>query len=560
MTVQGEEHLLVDISRGLFITPAPDTIPEGGCMQIQNMFKNNRGGWEIRKGIADITTTALSAITLGTKQPDYYAMPEHLYPNAVGFDAIVGAVRAPQFMYNYAITVNSKMVSNVGVLGAADITDFNLQNQGDSTAWQTACQYKDRYYFCALGAVYRLSGFIYDGTSPALTNTAVSGAIASGFTNIYDKPVIVAYQDRIFHALGNRISWTDIPTSGGYPEVWTAANFLELPTSHAGSPSVKNMFHLNGLLYIFTTKGIYALNGRGSSATWRIDFISDTIKIVNKQAVCLSNGVFICTDYRKLYLFNGTNITTIGDQVQYLFDIYNCFSVMPFEDGIILSCRYFTTSGGFWTTTTPPGGSTDIWPINRTFYFDGSVWTEIVTNVIGNSVDFLFGAVGKIKWQGKRQNVSFLIYYDPVLTSYGMCYYNRNTFQDTLSATTYSIAALLRSRYISSGVLSTYMKIKKWYVKAFSLLTGFVAKTFVDGAFANITSTSVSTTNQADNNYLGQAVGPEMCTRISAQITATSSGSNYNTDLPDSVPCFEIKQILLAGNTNIRDSTEGTET
>jgi hypothetical protein len=104
------------------------------------------------------------------------------------------------------------------------------------------------------------------------------------------------------------------------------------------------------------------------------------------------------------------------------------------------------------------------------------------------------------------------------------------------------------------------MRIKRWYARGFSLVGAVQMRTYINGIFTDVTDDNVVITSQADNNYMWMGTGPDACTRISVEIGTASTGTRFNTSAADSVPCFELKEVILEGNQNIRTATELTTT
>lgn len=568
MAVAGENHIPIDISKGLFVSPTPDYIPDGYLRKSVNMVKTKRGSWALRKGFKNIHNIQESALNLGTAVGQHIAIPEDPNYLTVGFDFILGYERRPQVMLGYTLTGGggpSRIANMTGEMGFGDTTDVVVQATG-GILWNTACQYKDRVYVSSLNTINRVSGFIYDGTTPALTITSMGTPATGFFRTTQDSSVLCTYGDRVFHALGNRLSWTDIPAPGGFPETWTVGNFLDLSPDNTGSPAIKNMFHLNGILYIFTNKGVYALNGKGSTSTWVIDFVTDAIKISNKGGVALIHGAFICTDKNKLFVFDGARIKEFGTEIQFLFEIYNSFTISPFEDGFILSARYYTISAATWVLATPVGATAGIWPKNKCYYFDGNFWSEFSMTANNKAVDIIGGAVGKKKWKDLKENISLVVYHDIDNACYGIASYSKTNMFDTFfisgSSANQGISGELQTKDIVPGVGSTYCKIKKWYTKIFSLIDNVTGATYKNGSSAAVYSTPQVVTSLADNNYIRQFSGPEISTRVSFGLSVSCDNvpTVFNTDFPDYVPVFEIKEIIAVGDINVRDDTEVSQT
>lgn len=567
MAVYGEDHWEVDLSKGLFLSPSPDAIPEGFSQKIENLIKNDRSHWETRKGFSFTQHILNSSVdnTSGANNPVTNPIPELQKDLVLRYHMVYGGTSVPQLFISYRDNGGSNcfILHQTGRKAIADTVEFQTQSFG-TTIVADAAQYLDRVYGCAINTgpvvdVFQISNWKYDGTTPALTKTNKQTGFAYPAFNTTCQPVLVSYANRLFLGVANRVYYTDVPTPGGYPETWnTSTNFFDLPADNTGTPVIFNMIQLNGLLYFFTDKGIFVLNARGVTSNWTVNFITESIKVVSKHSVALVSGLFIATDRKNLFSFSGSKVSILGQQVRYLFDIYNSFSIIPFEKGFMLACRYFQASSNNWVYANPPGGLAASWPQNKTFYFDGSVWSEFITNSAGNSIDVITGNTGKGKSAKDTENISYVGYFDPTNVRYGWMYYDRAAFVDAVGGSNTAINVKLETRDIIPGIESMWVTNKQGTVKVHSLITPVTINTYKNGTTTVISTVSEALTNQGDNNYRVKFTGVEMATRMSVEVSATagSPATIFNTDLPDSVPCFSIKSIILVGNTNVREETE----
>lgn len=566
MTVYGEEHIKIDVSKGLFISPAPDSIPDGCCQKLVNLLQNERGNWEMRKGMQYESPSAVTDATIGTtlKPVDTRVIPEVSLDNVSSFGSLYGNVGIPQLWFTYYNGTNQKILHNIGKRASTDTVNTNTQQCPTAASIYDMVQYKERVYGITVASltqnnVYSFSGWKYDGTAPNLTQTLISLVLTSSGTFIGQEPGLVVYGDRLFIYKLNRLIYTDIPASGGYPETWNSGNnFINLPSSNTGSPTIYNCIAFNGLLYIFTDKGIFVLNGRNATpTTWSVDLVTDQVCILNRHAVQLVNGIFIITDRKRIVSFDGQSIHNIGAPVQYLFNIYNSFSVVPFLKGFILSCRNYAVSGGFWAYTAPTGGNATIWPISKAIYFDGSVWSEFRIGDANTIFDPIFGATNKGLSNGIQENMSYIICHTDVAATPGftIMYYDvtrkddavGSTFGITVNLTTKDIIAAQDAR--NADRIS---RIKTAFVKVFSLLATITTQWYKNGASVAINPTTSTLTDQADNNYELKIHGAEFNSRVSLEIVPTTGATptTFGTDLPSNVPIFEIKDIVFIYNSD----------
>lgn len=592
MAVYGAEHHPIDISQGLYLSPTPDNIPDGFCQELVNMFRTDRGTWEMRKGFTQETAVLTDAANSTTKVPIYPdKIPETRYKKA-GFGELYGGPSLPHLWISYDDGSSYKLLQATGKRAATDtvnVTDqaTNLPYGADST-YLDMCQYKEAIYGItstfSLGPTIHVYGPIanwaYDGTAPALTHPSLSSWSVPG-TSWGDGslPSIFIYQNRAWVAIFDKLYYTDIPTPGGYPIVWNSgANFITLPASNVGSPIIWKCIPLNGILYIFTDKGIYRFNGQSANPlSWIIQFINNSCAVFSKNSVSLVNNIFLITDRKKLISFDGANPRDIGSAIQYVFNIYNSFSICPFLQGFILSCRYLTnTTSTNWDYLDPPGGNTAIWPQNRSFYFDGSVWSEIFIGTTTEKLDPVLGAVNKQASTGLQENISYLICHSEISASPKFCivYYDVTRKDDALSSTR-SISVSLRTKdVISSAFVNrqrlakgkiAISKVKEGYIRCFSLLAIITTQMFKNGSSVAVTDTATGNafktttlTDLADNNYEVKVPGAEFNSRVSVRIVPTTgvAPTTFASDLPTSVPIFEIKDVVLVVNTDYRDEPD----
>src|SRR5690349_3952781 len=122
--VYGEEHFPIDVSKGLWISPAPDSIPEGHCQKLTNMFRNERGNWEMRKGFKYEAPTLLadSSVETGFEAFADWPIPE-LVNYKVVFGELYGGFQTPQLFLAYTAIPGPHQGRMIHLTGRRNSTD-----------------------------------------------------------------------------------------------------------------------------------------------------------------------------------------------------------------------------------------------------------------------------------------------------------------------------------------------------------------------------------------------------------------------------------------------------
>jgi hypothetical protein len=385
--IYGEEQKQIDISQGLWLDSDLDCVPEGYCPNLVNLVKNPEGSYELRPnfvGVSDFWSTV--AYTLS----DAF-MINATFPTALagytGYTSYNHSAFDLQPVNSYA-PILAVFEFEAGAAGAywmcRDGQVTNMTGYGGTGVPQAFAQYRDRYYTIEKTNTYGNVVCRYDFTAGyALTRTAlatISGASPGGLCDL------VAFRDRLFALQYNstRIYYTDLATTGGYPESWNSGNnFFDLPDSGA---NVIRAFIANDRMYIFTTKGVYQLYASGSPSGWQVTPITSDIRIQSYDQVNYVNGVFYYTDKNTVFVYNGSNsIEDIGKPLRGLFrsrfrdyalpvegaiQVYDgpsAFKFHPYMEGVLMAAYFYTASGGRLEYSRIP----------KYYYHDGGVWTEV---------------------------------------------------------------------------------------------------------------------------------------------------------------------------------------
>jgi hypothetical protein len=313
---------------------------------------------------------------------------------------------------------------------------------------------------------------------------------------------LVTYKDRIFAfaAQSSRVYYTELATVGGYPDNWNAgANFFDLPDTGA---IIQNVFSLNDRLYIFTNRGLYNLFAEGAPSTWQTRLVNTDIKIYDKAHVALVDGVFMFTNTKTVYAYNGgSSIVEVGEPIKYAmnarvrdFDIpisssvqtYSGptdFRILPWDQGFLLTLGYHSTTN---TQVRAP----------KYYYYNGRSWSEVRfdTDLASSYQHYELAGVnvGKSKVcniasttePAKYSDVFLEIRSDGTSTySFALKAIRRDNSDIDLANHEFQCAMVTRDTDLNDGVKIARIKEANCHTK--STLTGFTISIYVDGAFSN---------------------------------------------------------------------------
>ena len=573
MTVVGEQHIAINTQRGLYITNTPDLLPDGYCQSIINLFRTVKGTWETRKGF-----TFLGAVKVQTTDvqasfnPTTQSIPDNPHLS-IYYTELQGGFQAPHIILSYIDNAGLNKIQHwTGRITAGNVESATQGLASVIAQPTTFSQFRNKIYCAAGWLIYNIpeAGFLYTSATPAGTLAPALIATLPGtnaFTTADSRPILVNYFNRTFHCYGSRVTYTDVALTAAWADVWNAgANFFDLPTTNLGNCNIYDAIQLNGVLYFFTDKGVFALNGEDTTDTWSVRFITDAIKIYSRGAVALINGTFIATDKKKLMVFNGVQPKEFGTEIGYVFNVFNSFSIQPFLKGFILTCRYFAVSGITWIIAAPPAG-TNSWEYgqSRNLYFDGTVWVDIsfgTSITVPDQKHVLFGSANKQKNLYTRDGNSYLAVYDQAGTQYHMVYYdylNNGDSNYDHATKTFNIVRL-KTKDIEEALWMRYTRIKRAAIRVFSLITTVTINRYKQGStIADALPDTIALTSVSDNNYLLNAKGINFNSRGSYEIilsgTLTDRGDFTAGPLPFAVPLAEIKSISLVVEADARDST-----
>ena len=396
MAVYGQEYKAIDFSKGLYIKETSDAMPDGYCSSLLNMHININGEAEIRpnfiptsaQGTTGVLDSNITRTVSSVPAGEYFCS---LYHKAYGLNPV--GINDPLVVMTSQTTAPDGVVrwlKRDGLTGQS----FNMSAL---TFPRELVQYRDRYYSLTVTGV-DVSRWTFNAST--ITVTSLQTFPGTEFLNS-----MVAFRDRLFASGANRLYFTDLPISGGYPENWNGANnFISMPALGA---TIVNMLVHNDRIFIFTTEGVYQLYAIGDPTNWSISLISTNVKVYSKNSVALVRDTFVYTDYNQVYMFNGVSSRPVGDPIKEAMKTDGYFlaandsyvaqpgatgtRIIPYQDGFILAITTAEVSGGNWIEVTLP----------KYFYFDGATWSEI--DFGGDTgVDIHFALINVIQDKGAR--------------------------------------------------------------------------------------------------------------------------------------------------------------
>lgn len=482
--IYGEEALEVDFSKGLWLNDTKDT-PEGYCTELKNLILTPNKELEIRPSFISVFPT------------DYGASPTYLYASDGVLDTrtyypmlSLGTSLSrlnPEYRSSNVplIIEHIDRISNgqLAVLNntptAGNIMSGRV-NRITTTFIVTTkfVQYRDRIYLGKDTGIHSISGFLFDGTNPYLTENLIAASPTLSVASYAACPFFV-HKDRLFVCRANRVYFTEPAALGGYPETWnTASNFIDLPVDF-----IYAAYEINNTLYFFTGRGTYSLQTYGPPSSWIIKVLDPEISIAGPQEVALAQmssdrysntGVFYFVNKKQIYIYNGETSIKISHPVEDELYRANSISIFPYENGIIVSLLYYARYDS---------GPLDFAVVDstRVLYFDGEIWSEITMKGYPFIVvqDTLVNVPSRISDETPTTYITFL--YGTSRTSW-----DKNTFYVsrkscigdalTLDTPSLDIEASFSTKYIEQAAIKE-KRFKHGYIDLYSQLDNITIET-----------------------------------------------------------------------------------
>jgi hypothetical protein len=552
--IYGENTAVITFDKGLYLSDTPDAIPDGFSQELINMEVDDLGHLKDRGDFVPCLTNMAVAdaglpisdggVNTG-RPPDYLNAQTvklfRFYPptaNQTTPTLVICRNTVPTGQRVWS-TASGRGSFNEGMEQGLDVVSRRIL---DMTS------YRDRYYACnqAKTEIYRVSDFNTASFSPPNLTTTLLFTI-SGVTKIF------TYGDRLFALAGNKIYFTDLASVGGYPEVWSTTNVIEMPSSRGGGPLVTAV-PVNNKVYLFTQAGVYVFYPNGDPTNWSLQFMTDQIRASGEFGVCLTQNSLIVTDRTAIYAFSENGSTKIDYPISDLFATYNSAAVFPFENGFILVVTKFFSSGGLWTFAASN---------TKVYYNNGKTWSQLILTPEKEFGEDTFisvvGAAGPLFTHNspdKPRSVIAYIHREEGSNSnfLGLSHYSPDTSN---RPKTVSVFTKWHSKPFST--------LKRWlygYLDVYLKGAGVYYTHYVDGNIVG-TSTFLSTTpvsgvNDDRNNFVKMPM-PQFNRRVAFKFTLDipETGGAWSPSTVEN-PYIKLKSVHMMGNETERNHQDGS--
>lgn len=380
-SIYGEEIYKIAIGQGLYTSELPSNIPDGFSANAYNVVATG-DSLENRVG---------------------------LRPSSVDWHVSwAGEFHTAAFMFNQ-MTVDENVDAPVLMWGKSSGSPLAhtlciIRSQGTSGSgdgfmevamdnWVAgAAQYTDRSYFTKGGTVYKIDSFNWVADSITFTSIP-SSAIGSVYRGLF------SFKDRLWAWADDKLYFTNIAATGGYPETWSSTNFVTA-RGIGGRGRIWKVVPLQNRLLIFTQVGLYTLTVQGEPGSWILRLLDSTSLSTSNSCAFESKGICYYVNTSGVWATNGLSVTKLSGVIEDQFFLAKGRRIQyihPYEDGMILSiakgndtlsaydapnCKTFYSKLEpiAWTEwgIHPPEGETNLWGNNR-ILFVASVSQKIPT-------------------------------------------------------------------------------------------------------------------------------------------------------------------------------------
>lgn len=543
--IYGENTVEIPVGNGLYLSETGDSIPSGFVRESINMEPDSQGHLTGRGDFIPMTTNmtpgdiglpTTGSVTTSNIPPDYLNSGTvklfRFNPTSTNqtTPALVLCRNTNPTGQKVWSTASGKGSFNAGMEQSLDVSSRRIL---DLTS------YRDRYYACnqAKTEIYRVSDFNTASFSPPVLTTTLLFTV-SGVTKLF------TFADRIFALAGSKLYFTDLSTVGGYPEIWSTTNVIEMPTSRGGGSLITAVVTSNRV-FLFTKAGVYVLYAQGEPNSWSLQYVTDQLITQSENSVCLIQNSIVCTDRTALYSFDGSGLNRIDEPIEDLFIDFNSFALFPFEKGFLLVASLFSDVSSVWELIN-----------TKIFYNNGIGWCEIrltsgleyfeetfITVVGATTPLFTFNSFNKprssiayIQFDTGSSSVFLgLSHYDPALSK------KAKLFSVTIP-----------------WITNPFSNLKRWvygFIDLYSKYATFDLTMAVDGDGFGTASTITPNPLNPDKNLFQKIQTPQFNRRLSAKITLDAPTDNIS-DM--STPVFKIKGLQLIGNNSERQHQDTT--
>lgn len=332
--IADEEYFRVAIGQGMYTSELPSNIPDGFSAMAYNMVATgdsleNRTG--IRRSSVDWKIFEVASGSPSSPNTDKLNIIYPLFPTR--YDS-----NFPNFGWASAGTVvptgtaagnNLNFVRCAGAIAAGD----GFMSVAAPAAVFGICQYRDTVYFATGGSgVYKITNFNW--SADTITYQSIPSSAGGTFYGLF------TFKDRLWAYQDEKLYYTDVAATGGYPETWAFATNVIPFVGPMGAGRIKKVVPLGNKLLVFTMAGLFTLIVEGPPASWILRVLDSKSVCTTNQCAFESKGIVYYINTAGVWATNSLYNTKISGVIEdqfYLAKGFRTHSIVPYEDGLIIS-------------------------------------------------------------------------------------------------------------------------------------------------------------------------------------------------------------------------------
>lgn len=201
----------------------------------------------------------------------------------------------------------------------------------------------DNFGYFSMGPASTISGFKWKGGPTGVT-------VATDIATMPKGSAMVAYKSRLWiagnDAASSKLAFSTIDAGGYKPDVWAAADFLNVAPGEGGF--ITGLLALNSYILIFKNDGTWRFSYPSKPSTGQVDKVSGSIGTASSDTVVEFENYIYVYDQGKLYELVNNNFTQLNRFVSMQEDSLGTDTLAPgvsvsiFNRRIIV--RYFNTT------------------------------------------------------------------------------------------------------------------------------------------------------------------------------------------------------------------------
>lgn len=324
--VYKESYYPVKLGQGIYTSELPSNIPDGFSSQAYNLVATG-DSLENRIGIRQSSVDWNLSLPLGS--------PIFLIPSDYTCLFQMGSFNnsnEPVLTWGIRTTTGWQRAFIRSQGGGAN-DGFMLIDMG-ALPQAGACQYLDRMYLSMDDAnrVYRITAFNW--ATDAITYTSIPSA-----ATVPTPYGLFSFKDRLWGFSGDRLYFTEIAVLGGYPETWSATNYIPF-RADKGFSVIKSVVPLANKLCVFTETGAYTVLVEGEPSSWLKRTLDSESSSTWRQCAFESKGIVYYVNTQGVWATNGQSVAKLSPTIEDLFFLskgQRLHSIHSYEDGILLS-------------------------------------------------------------------------------------------------------------------------------------------------------------------------------------------------------------------------------